>query len=669
MIALFCDNVKNALMMKYSLTIILFTLLLPTKIFCQEDNDSTKTGLEELLNKQVTQNEYVESASKYNQLFYESPYSLDVITNKDIEQYGYTTFSDIISSLGGMYLSNDLNYEYIGISGLGVPTDYNSRIQVLIDGHQLSDQVYNSNLLNELSFDVRNIDRIEVIKGPGSVLYGGNAMLGIINIIPKKGKNAPAATIKGGTGSYNLRQISGAFNYKNKNNLNLHLSLNYSQNNGRDFYFSNYDKRETNNGIVQNLDGEKKYGFYTSIKYKSLEITGMSSFRRKDVPNIPYSVDFGSNSPTTDVFSFAEIKSKNNISYDKTLTTRVFYDQYYFKGSYIYSGLSYWDTDDSKSAGAEVNFLWDILPNNRITAGIEYTKVFTANYLYRDVSSISSKFDFSFNKYASYIQDEFNINKYLTFYFALRYDDYGKTGDKLTPRVTFIISPDNYNTIRVLWGTSFRMPTLYEKYNEDYSSGYRMNPNLKPEDISTFEINWNNRILEHLTFNTGAFYNRINNFIDLTKSPDDSLSFFSNSERINIAGIKFEANLAFDENTNAYLRYAWQKGKNRNGSELVNSPDNLLKAGIFKEIYKTNASIEYVFETSRLTYKNSRTRAINYAALSISNSNIIYGFRLALRINNLFNKTIQYPGGQEHLETLFTMPGRNYIFSASYELF
>jgi len=656
--------------MKYYLSFILFIVVsFWTDSLCQTSNDSTETDLEELLSKEVIQNKYVESAAKYKQLSYESPYSLDIITSEEIERYGYTTFSDIMLSLGGMYLSNDLNYEYIGISGLGVPTDYNSRIQILIDGHQLSDNVYNSNLLNELLFDLKNIERVEVIKGPGSVLYGGNAMLGIINIVPKKSKEPASLVVKGETGSFNLRNAAGIFSYNDGDNFNLNLSLNYWQNNGRDFYFSQYDNQETNNGIVENLDGEKKYGFYSSMKYKELEVSGMLSYRRKDVPNMPYGVDFGTNSPTIDIFSFAEAKLEHNISYNQILTTRVYYDQYYFKGSYIYSGISNWDSDNSKSAGADIGYLWDVFTNNRITAGLELVRVFTADYIYRDKNSIYSKFDFAFNKYAFYLQNEYNFNKYLTCFLALRYDNYQRTGDKLTPRITFIISPDNYNTIRLLWGTSFRMPTLYEKYNNDFSSGYKMNLDLQPEEISTFEINWNNRTLNNIIINAGVFFNRISDFITTAESPEDGLTFYTNSGRINVAGIKLEANLALDEKSGGYLRYAWQKGKDNNNQDLINSPDNLLKAGFYRNIYNINASFEYIFETSRLTYQNIKTKIINYAALSLNNSSIINGFGLSLRINNLFNNTIQYPGGKEHIEALFTMPGRSYVFSVSYELF
>jgi outer membrane cobalamin receptor len=493
-------------------------------------------------------------------------------------------------------------------------------------------------------------------------------MFGVINIIPKKGPNLTPLRLSGGYGSFNTKFASGAISLNSSNAFNASINLYYSKTDGRDFYFSEYDSPDNKNGHVDNLDGERKYGFYSSIRHKNLEISGMSSFRGKDVPSAPYEVDFGTNSPTTDIFNFAEAKYSYNISYDELLTARLYYDQYYFHGSYIYNGSSEWDKDNSKSLGSEIQYLWDISTNNRIIAGAEFKKIFTADYTSWDATHILSNFNFSFNKYALYFQDEYHFNKYFGCYLALRYDDYVKTGNKITPRITLVSSPDAYNTIKILWGTSFRMPTLFEKYYEAIESGYKMNPGLKTEDISTFEITWNNRYLNWIIYNSGLFYSHINNFINTSVSSEDNMTYYSNNGSINISGIKLDASITINATTGGYLRYAWQNSKDSEGNEVVNSPENLLKAGFYHSISYINASLEYIYEDSRLTYSNVRTKSFHLASLSLNNNKPYMGFTFSLKLNNLFNAAIQSPGGREHLQSYFIMPGRNYTFIINYEL-
>ena len=80
--------------------------------------------------------------SKYPQKLSEAPASVTVVTREDIKRYGYRTLSDVLRSVPGFFVTNDRNYEYLGIRGFNRPGDYNSRFLLLVDGHRLNDPLY-----------------------------------------------------------------------------------------------------------------------------------------------------------------------------------------------------------------------------------------------------------------------------------------------------------------------------------------------------------------------------------------------------------------------------------------------------------------------------------------------------------------------------------------------
>ena len=114
---------------------------------------------------------------------------MTIVTAGEIKRYGYRTLADILRSVRGFFVTYDRNYDYVGVRGFGRPGDYNSRVLLLVDGHRINDNVYDTaSIGTEFPVDVDLIDRMEIIPGPSSSLYGNNAFFGVINIITRKGE-------------------------------------------------------------------------------------------------------------------------------------------------------------------------------------------------------------------------------------------------------------------------------------------------------------------------------------------------------------------------------------------------------------------------------------------------------------------------------------------------
>src|SRR5512147_2724178 len=147
--------------------------------------DLKQLSIEELMNIEVRT---IYSASKFEQKVMEAPSSVSIVTSSEIKMYGYRTLADVLRSVRGFYVTNDRNYSYVGVRGFGRPGDYNSRILLLIDGHRANDNIYDQAFVGtEAIIDVDLIDRVEIVRGPGSSLYGSNAFFAVVNVITKRG--------------------------------------------------------------------------------------------------------------------------------------------------------------------------------------------------------------------------------------------------------------------------------------------------------------------------------------------------------------------------------------------------------------------------------------------------------------------------------------------------
>jgi outer membrane receptor for ferrienterochelin and colicins len=106
----------------------------------QARKDLGQLSLQELMDIKV---DTVYGASKFQQKVTEAPSSITIITADEIEKYGYRTVSDVLQSVPGFYVTNDRNYSYVGMEGISRPTDYNTHLLIMIDGHRINDNVFN----------------------------------------------------------------------------------------------------------------------------------------------------------------------------------------------------------------------------------------------------------------------------------------------------------------------------------------------------------------------------------------------------------------------------------------------------------------------------------------------------------------------------------------------
>ncbi|MBE0603558.1 MAG: TonB-dependent receptor plug domain-containing protein, partial [Deltaproteobacteria bacterium] len=139
--------------------------------------DLTEMSLESLMDVTIS------GASRYEQKSSEAPTYASVVTAEDIRRNGYRTLADLLRTVPDVFVTNDRNYSYVGIRGFQPPGDYNTRVLLRVDGHRMNNAVYDQAMIgNEFPIDIDLVERVEIVRGPSSSLYGSNAFFGVINV-------------------------------------------------------------------------------------------------------------------------------------------------------------------------------------------------------------------------------------------------------------------------------------------------------------------------------------------------------------------------------------------------------------------------------------------------------------------------------------------------------
>jgi outer membrane receptor for ferrienterochelin and colicins len=126
----------------------------------------------------------VTAVSRYDEAIDDAPSSVSVISGAELRAFGYPTIADALRGVRGFAISNDRAYPSASVRGLGQPEDYGNRLLVLSDGQSLNDNINNSSTIgSDARVDLQDIDRIEVVRGPGSLLYGAGAFSGVVNLV------------------------------------------------------------------------------------------------------------------------------------------------------------------------------------------------------------------------------------------------------------------------------------------------------------------------------------------------------------------------------------------------------------------------------------------------------------------------------------------------------
>jgi iron complex outermembrane receptor protein len=633
----------------------------------------TKSGASEAVPSDTLDDEFkliseltVTAASKHVQLLSEAPSSVTIVTSEEIERYGYLTLGDLLDSVRGFYVSDDRNYTYLGVRGFARPGDYNTRVLFLLNGHTINENLYDSTAMfgPETGLDLSTVDHVEIVRGPGSSLYGTNALFAVVNVITKTGSQTDgghAQALGGNQGRY-----GAGFNFgeRTATGIDLRVSGILMRSSGEDIYFSEFDDPALNSGVADGLDGESSWQGTLQVASGHWRFQSYLCSRIKEVPTASYGTEFNNDAyTTTDSLGFADLAYSRRLGRTAEISARVYYDNYRYEGIYPIPGPPTVLNDDIGKGwwtGEEVSVAWQTGPSHRLTIGqgFEATVNGTLRNFDQDPYWSYLNTSRSFNQWSAYVQDEWRASARFTLGTGARVDAYTGHGVSFSPRVAAIINPAPATTLKLLAGTAYRAPNVYEQY---YADGVTVAPapSLDPEHAHSYEM-----ILERLVSQEGivslsVFRNEVRGLITPVLLPS-GLSRFENDEQATTSGIEAGGRLSTRSGLMGYASFAYTSGEDSDGAWLTNSPRQIAKAGMSIPLVPRTlfVSPEYRYVGARRTLDGDSTPSAGTADLTLLWRLGSRERALSLSVANLFDAETYSPGSLEHVQDQIIQPGR-----------
>ncbi len=653
-------------MIKYYLLLILLTL----PLYPREKVDDF--DLMELLDTKIS------TASQIEEQALNAPLSVVTITKEKIALFGYETINEVLQDAPGFFSRTDMFYDYAGVRGVERLSSYGGSITLLINGHKINEVVFDAAFYGVDRFlNLKNVERIEIVKGPVSAMYGTGSMLAAVNIITKD----PVRNTGGGLdftyGSLEKKRLQG---YYNAAFGDVAISVNgaMSDSDGDDPYFPEYDSPENNNGIAENLDWEKYWGLYSTIEWKDFEFSFFWGNRNKGIPTAAWFTDFNNpNLSYRDRKYFTELKYKKQIFPNLNLDVEAGFDDYFYKGVYPYfedDYVDYYDSGTGRVFSASTDLTWDINSANRLVGGVEYLDIFKNDYRLWMTGEEFLYADYPYKLVSLFAEDSWQLYENLKLMSGLRYDIYSKDENSFSPRFTLVYNPFENSSIKLIYGQAYRIPNIYERfYFEEGKS--KPNPNLKPEKIKSAELRFEKIFFNNFIVDLGFFHNWIDDFINQAMDHRDNLAQFVNKESFEMQGLELIFIVKASDMTSVDLNYTYNISSKKNGQNLVlNMPDHIFKLAFSHNPFKNLlVSANLYYETSRETFAMKETGdyyLLNlYTAYKIPIENsIIKDFHISFKVRNLLDLKYKLPAGNEHLQEMLPQRGREIRLSAGIRL-
>lgn len=638
-------------------------VLLACSLHADEDPKQSPS-LDKLLGTPVstaTEYEHVLSstAAKYDQELANTPASITVITSEEIERYGWKTLDQVLQSVPGFYLTNDRNYTYLGVRGIGRPTDYNSRIMIMVDGHVQNEPVFGGAPAGaDLAIDLASVEKIEIIHGPGSALYGSHAMHAVINVITRSADDMDGISVSAHAGSLRNEGAALRFGKTFDNGLQITASGLWETTNGANLYFPEYDTPETGSGVARSRDYEDRYGFRLGLRKGNFDLTASRRSRTKGIPTGSYESLFDVDSYTTEWHDVVDAGYHRTIGADKILELRAGWDRTGEHGVWPYDPAPGIDDTLSVRLNGEARLHWDIRPNHRLTVGAEYVAVPTARYRF-DLGDYQSHFARPYQSMSYYAEYNFRPTPRLGLVAGVRRDDFSSTADSINPRAAILFNPNKSTTFKLLYGTAFRSPNTYETYYSDPVTPWKANPDLQPERTRTIELEWEQRLTPELFMVGSAYHIIASDLIDQQLDPGDEVYWYQNAGEIKSHGAELKVDLRRKDGLWGYLSYSAAHSHDAL-DHLDNAPHHMVKGGVSTSpLNPMHFGLDAVYETARHTRDRGETAGFLLLNGTVSRQ-LAEHFRLGLTMRNLLDNRYATPVGPELRQQSIRQDGRTF---------
>lgn len=663
--------------LKILICFLLLVSMYPTVSLASTDEEKMK-AVEEMFSSPYTEEMYYRTdrllltATKREMSLRKAPAIATVITAKEVKDMGARNLMDVLKMVPGIGVSiNEQGVKMFEVRG--IRTTLSEKILFMINGHTLNKNYVGSAL--SYVFDdltVEYIKQIEIVRGPGSALYGANAFVAVINVITKDLNDIDGIQMTASTGSFDTRKIN-LLGGKEIKDFEIFGSIDFWKTSGpnlvieRDLLTSTSITTTPGNAELEN----EKTDIFFNLRYGDLDFTGQYIRKIRD-DYIGFSYALTDDSSWKIDNYWCELQYNLQIGGQFSSNVKLYLDKFEqdsslellpegYGGSFP-NGMIGGPKTQNRTTGGEIQLDYDFFDNNHLILGLFYEKLkqydvkSISNYNPNTYAYLGSVQDISswgnWNKdakresWGNYLQDEWEITKELNLTAGLRYDHYSDFGDTVNPRIGLVWNFLKRADLKLLYGEAFRAPNFVELFNTN-NPVIVGNEDLNPEEIKTYEASLVFQPTDFISTNLSYFYSNIKELIvwDTSVSPAQ----YINKGGAKIDGIELMVEGNYDNINNYWkLTYTYQdpKDKDTNG-KLPYVPYQRASVSVGYEINRylnSHADVLWTGARSRAA-GDTRDEMDSYTTvdLAFTAKNFYKNLEIIGVIHNLFDKNYRDP--------------------------
>jgi vitamin B12 transporter len=626
--------IKKILFFALALTILSFN------VYSQEELEKEKISTSSI------QHEVIVTATRLETPAREIASSVTVITREKLEQSKKVTVLEALQEVVGVsIIQNGPPGAAASVFLRGANSEHTL---ILMDGVELNDPISPSRSFDLAHLTLDNVERIEILRGPQSTLYGSDALGGVVNIITKKGQGKPKFSLSSLAGSYGTIISSAGINGSTER-MQYSLGTSYFRSDGFSAANANYEGNEEKDG------------------YRNLTIWGRLAFRLSDNLDVDLILRTLNTQIDIDNAGGAQGDDPNNVQDYNALFIKTQIRNLMLNNRWeLKLGLSLVDydrqhenpTDEAHLLDSDNGFFksklfkidWQnnlfLHESNTFTLGIDYQQEqgeseYNSDGIWGPFSSIFPSRRAHVTGF--YLQDQIRLANRFFATLGLRLDDHSQFGSSLTYRLAPAFFIDATQTkLRATYGTAFKSPSLYQLYAPGTFSGPIGNGELNPEksigwDIGVEQQLLGGKVLLAVTY----FYNDYNDLIDF-----DFLQGYVNIGKAESKGteILIQARPFDDITFNATYTRTEAKDKDT-GADLLRRPKQNFSASLnynFQKKGNVHLTFIRIGEQDDMDFSSwpyTRLTLPSYSLLNAAVSfNFTSSFQIFWRLDNIFNK-------------------------------
>lgn len=463
----------------------------------------------------------VAAASRSTERIEDAPASISIISAQELEAFQYPTIYEALRGTRGFALTFDSIYGNAAIRGLGQPNDYNNRMLMLSDGATLNDNILSQAFIHyDGRVDLGDVNRIEIVRGPGSVIYGTGAVAGVVNLVPHSREDPTGGQLQIGTADRGVARARGAVNYRGPGNGGFRASVSAARSggwNGELGFDADGDGVEDRN-VAHGINEFQAVSTTGRAWAGPLTLQYLYSFRRVRIPTGSFGSTFDDRRNFyDDQRGMLEARFEPELGEHLRLMVRAHGDFYLYRAQYLY------DEDDPMPfeqvaseeyqgvwGGAEARLVYSPSDAVRLSlggeAGIHPTVNIQASQRELD-GSTTTLLDTNptYQTYAAYLLGDARLASWLRINAGARLDIWrlAEGADdfvSVNPRLAIILQPSERDNLKLMGGRAFRAPSAYETFYSDGATTTLPSDccgsQLQPETFYQGEIEYTHRFDE-----------------------------------------------------------------------------------------------------------------------------------------------------------------------------